>query len=93
VLRQSVCTDLLLLLLLFIIFFQDIYNYIPKRKHVSTAYRVAAVLSLQFVAYVMLFIIYFVLIFYFYFLIFLCTNRAFYCSLLIISTNKYIYMY
>ena len=33
---------------------QCIYNYIPKTKHVTTVYNVAAVLYLQFVLHVML---------------------------------------
>ena len=52
--------------------FQGICNYIPKGKHVSTVYHVAAVLSLQFVVRVMLFFIYFyVFIFSFLFLFFI----------------------
>jgi hypothetical protein len=38
---------LLLLLLLFIIFMQGIYNYVPETSHVSSVYSVAAVLYLQ----------------------------------------------
>ena len=39
----------------FIIFVQDIYNYIPRTNHVSRVYSVAAVLYLQFVIHVVLF--------------------------------------
>ena len=39
----------------FIVFMQGIYNYIPETNHVSRAYRVAAVLYLQFLLRVLLF--------------------------------------
>jgi hypothetical protein len=44
--------SLLLVLLLFIIYMQGIYNYIPETSHVSVAYSVASVLYLQFKAHV-----------------------------------------
>ena len=45
-----------IIITLVIAFMQDIYKYIPKTNHVSRVYSVAAVLYLQSVLHVMLFL-------------------------------------
>jgi len=45
----------LLLLLLFILFMQGIYNYTPEMKHDSRVHNIASVLYLQFMLHAMLF--------------------------------------
>ena len=47
---------IIIIIILVITFMQAIYNYIPETNHVSTVYSVAAVLYLQFVLHVMLFL-------------------------------------
>ena len=44
------------IIILVIVFMQGIYNYIPETTHVSTVHSVAAVLYLQSVLHVMLFL-------------------------------------
>ena len=44
-----------IIIFIFIAFIQNIYNYIPETNHVSTVYRVVAVLYLHFALHVMLF--------------------------------------
>jgi hypothetical protein len=53
--RLENCMYMLLLLLLFIIFMQGIYTYIPETDCVSRVYSVTNILCLLFIAYMMLF--------------------------------------
>ena len=47
---------IIIIIIIFITFMQGIYNYIPETDSVSTVYSVAAVLYVQFVLHVMLFL-------------------------------------
>ena len=50
------CSVIIIIIIPLITIMQAIYNYIPETNHVSTVYSVAAVLYLQFVLHVMLFL-------------------------------------
>jgi hypothetical protein len=51
-LHRPICLHPLLLLLLFIIFMQGIYNYIPETNNVSRVYNVTAILWIQFMVHI-----------------------------------------